>query len=223
MPPAGGTRPTGTRPLHPSHLFLSSPLLTPSAPPQAFRRGPGKGCRLSDRAQASFAFRPRGAQRSTPCPKLKAGKHYEAREGIPAALVRPATGRVSRQKNASGGRDSSHGDASPAPHSPLSFLTPSASPQAFRRGPGKGCRLSDRARHRLLSGRVADNALSPCPKLKAGKHYEAREGVPAALARPATERAHREKHASDWQGGASPSPITVFASQILLQPKNYVF
>jgi hypothetical protein len=83
-----------------------SPLsfLTPSAPPQAFRRGPGKGCRLFDRAQASFASRPRGAQRSTPCPKLKAGKHYEARESVPAALVRPATGRVSRQKHASGGQ-----------------------------------------------------------------------------------------------------------------------
>lgn len=88
------------RPLH--HIHRS--FLTLSAPPQAFRRGPGKGCRLFDRTQASFAFRPRDGQRSACCPKLKAGKHYEAREGVPAGLVRPATERVSRQKHVSGGQ-----------------------------------------------------------------------------------------------------------------------
>jgi hypothetical protein len=40
--------------------------------------------------------------------------------------------------------------------------------QAFRRGPGKGCRLSDRARHRLLSGRMAHKALYPAQNSRPG-------------------------------------------------------
>lgn len=40
------------------------------------------------------------------------------------------------------------------------FVTPSfIQDQAFRRGPGKGYRLSDRPGHRLLPGRITDNAL----------------------------------------------------------------
>jgi len=75
--------------------YLLSP--TTFAPPQAFRRRPGKGCRLSDRAQASFAFRPWSVSRHVPTQNHKAGKHYEAREGVPAGLARFATERASHQ------------------------------------------------------------------------------------------------------------------------------
>jgi len=77
------------------HQF--SNFFAPFAPAQAFRRGPGKGCRLSDRAQASFASWPCGAQRALPCQKHKAGKHYEASEGVPADLARSAMERASHQ------------------------------------------------------------------------------------------------------------------------------
>ena len=56
----------------------------------------GQGLSAVRPSQASFASRPRTGQRAALCPKLKAGKHYEAREEVPAALARPATPRDPR-------------------------------------------------------------------------------------------------------------------------------
>ena len=60
---------------------------------------------------------------------------------------------------------------------PILQKTP-AQPQAGRRGSGKGWRLSDRARNRLLPGRLTLKARKGGPKLKDGKQYEGRRGSP---------------------------------------------
>ena len=68
------------------------------------------------------------------------------------------------------------GAALPVRNTSLPFYHPPVPPQAGRGGPGRGCRLSDRAGHRLLPGRGAHNAPPP-----------ARTSRPGSITRPARE------------------------------------
>ena len=95
MPPAG----RGPVPCTPCTSFLLTPLRTASSGPSRA----GQGLSVVRPSQASFASRPSNGQRATLCPKLKAGKHYEASEEVPADLAGPRRNATS-SKNASGGQ-----------------------------------------------------------------------------------------------------------------------
>ena len=97
----------GARPLHPMHLFLSS---HPSAPPQAFRRGPGKGCRLFDRARHRLL----PGRQTVNAPPLPKAQGREALRGPRGSSGSPCPARDGtrlpplKRKNPRQGGDSSH-------------------------------------------------------------------------------------------------------------------
>jgi len=118
MPPAG----RGTRPLHPIHIFLSS---HPFAPAQAFWRGPGKSCRLFDRAKhrlllgraAHNALLPARSSRSgsitRPAREFRQTLPGPRRNATTAKGMPPASDEMRLPQNAWLRRT---GDASPSPH-----------------------------------------------------------------------------------------------------------
>ena len=175
MPPAG----RGHVPCTPFTFFFQTPFRSTSS----VSSRAGQGLSAVRPSQASFASRPSNSQRAALCPKLKAGKHYEAREEVPADLVRPATKRDSHEECLQRA-----GGSPPAPHSCLSFLRPlrTASNVASRAGQGLSAVRPSQASFASRPSNGQRAAL--CPKLKAGKHYEAREEVPADLAWPAAQR-----------------------------------
>ncbi|NCC05352.1 MAG: hypothetical protein EOM37_15250 [Proteobacteria bacterium] len=90
MPPAG----RGRAPCTPFTYFF---LHTRSH--QLKRSGVGRARAVGCLIEPGIVCFP-AVPRTTRCslPKLKAVKHYETREGVPADLARPATERVSREK-----------------------------------------------------------------------------------------------------------------------------
>ena len=136
------------------------------APPQAGRRGSGKSWRLSDRARnrllpGRFAFRARKTdQNSRPGSITRPAREFrqtlpEPRRHAPFAPGTKFPNQTASSRSFSTLRQTTR--TASINSIPFPQRTP-AQPQAGRRDSGKGCRLSDRARNRLLPGRLTFRA-----------------------------------------------------------------